>query len=278
MPNLDIKTILRSSDSKFLRNMPGIVIWIIAGIIRQKRMNRIMDKYRDYIGVDFLPKIIEELKLNVQIEGLHNLPETGKCFFVANHPFGVADGLILTNTVGQKYGRLKAIGNEAFDYVPNLRPLVTYVNVYGRTPKDYIQALDTIYRSDSPITHFPAGSVSRKDNGKIEDSEWQKSFIGKAISCERLIVPFHFYGRNSRFFYGVYRFRKLFGIKMNLELMLLPHELFNKEGKTIRVRIGKPVSWEKFDKSASHKEWAERLRKHIYELGKAPSADFEFKA
>lgn len=277
MPDLDIKSVLKNSDSKIFKKLPGFVFRLIALIIRQKRVNEIMEKYKDYDGVDFLPKIIEELKLRVEIEGLGNLPENGRCFFVANHPFGLADGLILTNTVGQKYGRLKAIGNDAFDYVPNLRPLVAYVNVYGRTPKDYVQNLEKVYTSDSPITHFPAGSVSRKDGGRIQDSEWQKSFIGKAISCQRDIVPFFFYGRNSRLFYFVYRARKFFGINTNIELMLLPYELFAKEGKAIRARIGRPIPWQIFDKSMTHKEWAEKLRQHVYNLGTAPSAGIEFK-
>ncbi|MBN1822182.1 MAG: 1-acyl-sn-glycerol-3-phosphate acyltransferase [Prolixibacteraceae bacterium] len=272
----DLKSIFRNSESPLLKKMPGFIISIISGIIYEKRINHIIEKYKNFDGVAFLPKIVEELKLKVEIEGLENLPETGKCFFVANHPFGFIDGLILTNTVGGKYGTLKAIGNDAFNYVPNLRPLVTYVNVYGRTPKDYIKILDEVYNSDSPITHFPEGQVSRKYNGKIQDNLWQKSFITKSVSCGRDIVPFYYYGRNSRLFYFIYSFRNFFGIKTNLELILLPHEMFRKKGETIRVRIGKPIPWQTFDKRASHKDWAEKLRKHVYKIGQAPSADLEF--
>jgi putative hemolysin len=276
MPSLDIKSIFKNSDSGFLKKLPGFVISLIAIIIREKRINRIIEKYKEFDGVDFLPKVIEELKLNVKIEGMEHLPENGKCFFVANHPFGFMDGLILTNTIGREYGRLKAIGNEAFNYVPNLRPLVAYVNVFGRTSKDYFNILNDVYNSDSPITHFPAGLVSRKHGGKIHDIDWQKSFITKAISCQRNIVPFYFYGRNSRLFYFIYSTRKFFGINTNIELMLLPHELFMKQGKTVKVRIGKPIPWQTFDKSMTHKDWAEKLRQHVYNIGKAPSADLEF--
>lgn len=276
VPYFDIKSIIKSSDSGFLKKLPGFIISIIAIIIREKRINGIIEKYKEFDGVDFLPKVIEELKLKVEIEGLDHLPENGKCFFVANHPFGFMDGLILTSTVGQKYGRLKAIGNEAFNYVPNLRPLVAYVNVFGRTSKDYISILNEVYNSDSPITHFPAGWVSRKHNGKNHDIEWQKSFITKSVACQRNIVPFYFYGRNSRLFYFIYSTRKFFGINTNIELMLLPHELFRKEGKTVKVRIGKPISWQTFDKSLTHKEWAEKLRQYVYKLGEAPSVELEF--
>jgi putative hemolysin len=274
--HLDLKSILKDTDSTFLRKLPGFVISIVAAIICQKRINYIINKYEDYIGVDFLQKIIEELKLNVEIEGLEHLPENGKCFFLGNHVYGFLDGLIMANTVGQKYGRLKAIGNDNFNYVPNLRPLIAFVNVYGRTPKDYINALNEVYDSDSPVNHFPSGTVSRKIDGKIQDFEWQKSVIAKAVSCHRDIVPFHFYGRNSRLFYFIYTTRKRLGIDMNFELMLLPRELFRKEGSTVKVRIGKPIPWQTFDKTYSQKDWAEKLRQHVYKLGEAPSAELDF--
>ena len=49
--------------------MPKWVISLLKKIIHQDEMNRILNKYEDCYGVDFLPKIIEELQLTVQIEG-----------------------------------------------------------------------------------------------------------------------------------------------------------------------------------------------------------------
>jgi putative hemolysin len=124
---------------------------------------------------------------------------------------------------------------------------------------------------DIPITHFPAGEVSRRYNGKVQDSEWQKSFITKAVSTGRDIVPFHFYGRNSNLFHIINIVRKLFGIKLNIELMLLPREMFRMKNKTIRVVIGEPVKYQSFDKSLSHLEWAQKVRSGVYELGNKKS-------
>lgn len=269
MKYIDIADIIQKSDSKLLRRLPGFVVKLIEKIICQKEMNDAMTTLSDKIGRDFLASMIPYLDLKLEIEGLENLPEKSRCFFAANHPFGIADGLILTYIVTQKYGTLKAIGNDAFMYIPNLRPLIATVNVFGRNPKEYVKALDELYESDTAITHFPAGEVSRKYNGKVQDCPWQKSFITKAISAKRDIVPFHFYGTNSRLFYFVSRLRKLFFIKMNIELIFLPRELFNKHGKAMRVKIGKPIPWQTFDSSMSHAEWAQKVRDHIYELGKS---------
>lgn len=154
---IDLDVAIQNSNSAFLKKMPKWVISLLKKIIHQDEMNRILNKYEDCYGVDFLPKIIEELQLTVQIEGEENLPADGRCFFAANHPFGFVDGLILTNTVGKKYGKLKAIGNDSFLLAPHLKPIIAAVNVFGSNPKAYLLELENLFESDSPITHFPAG-------------------------------------------------------------------------------------------------------------------------
>ena len=269
---IDISKIIRESKSELLKKLPGFVVSVISLIVKEDELNQVLNKYSDVIGVEFLSKIIEEFNLNVEIDGIENLPVSGRCFFASNHPFGIIDGLVLTHTVSQKYGSLKAIGNEAFMFIPQLRPLIAAVNVFGRSSKDYLKALDDTYDSDVALTHFPAGLVSRRFNGKVQDSEWQKSFITKAVSSKRDIVPFYFYGRNSRLFYMIHATRLMLGIKLNIELMMLPREMFRKKNTVIRVKIGKPIPHSVFDNSKTHREWAKKVRSHVYELGKSQSA------
>lgn len=263
---IDIASKFKKSDSNLLKNMPAFFVRMLAKVISENELNHILNKYSNDIGVDFLVKIIEEFNLKIEVEGKENIPENGKCIFVANHPFGIIDGLILTHTVSEKYGTLKAIANDAFMLIPQMHPLVAAVNVFGHSSKEYIMALNETYKSDVPVTHFPAGSVSRFFDRKVQDSEWQKSFITKAISSGRDVVPFFFYGRNSRLFYTIFIARQWFGIKTNIELALLPHEMFRKKSKTIKVKIGKPISWQTFDQSLSHAEWAQKVRGWVYDL------------
>ena len=61
-----------------------------------------------------------------------------------------------------------------------------------------------------------------------------KVFITKAVSYKRDIVPFYIYGRNSRFFYIISFVRRVLGIKSNIELIMLPREMFRKKNKTIK--------------------------------------------
>lgn len=274
MNYINISSVIRESNLKVLKRSPDFIITWIEKIIRQEEMNQILTKYSEYKGVDFLTKIVEEFNIKIEVEGSENLPENSRCFFLSNHPFGIIDGLVLTKIVSDKYGALKSIGNEAFMYVPHLWPLIAAVNVFGRNSKEYVTALEKTYDSDIPITHFPAGEVSRLYRLKVQDCRWQKSFVTKAISCERNIVPFFIIGRNSGFFYFVSSVRRMLGIKANIELILLPSEMFRKKNKTIKVKIGKLILSEKFDKTFSHTDWAQEIRKYVYDLGYNRESNF----
>jgi len=263
---INIQKLIKEGNSKFLKGLPGLIFVLIKIIIKEKEINRILSVYANYEGVEFLPKIISELNIKVEIEGMENLPENGRCFFVANHPFGFSDGLILTNTIAGKYGDFRAIGNEVFTKIPHIRSIVAAVNVFGTNSREYLWELEKVFASDLPITHFPAGLVSRLNGFDIEDKVWHKSFITKAIEHRRDVVPFFFFGRNSHLFYFIYFVRKILGIKTNLELVLLPREIFNKKNKTVRVKIGKPITYHTFTSSKTHFEWAHYAKQQVYNL------------
>jgi len=264
MKYINIENIVKNSNSKLLKRLPNFIIKIIGKIIKQDEINEILSEFKEYEGVLFLEKVIEKLNLNVEIEGVENLPENKKVIFVANHPFGILDGLLITSIVGKKYGVLKAIGNDAFMHIPQLKPLIVNVSVFNKSPREYYIELNKIYASNIPITHFPAGFVSRIRKWKIRDKKWEKSFIKKAISNQRNVIPIRFYGKNSNLFYTIFLLRKILHIKTNIELILLPRELFKKQNRTIKIKIMKPISYKSFDKSKSHLEWAEKIKSQVY--------------
>ena len=253
---IDIRKQIRNSESAFLKRLPGFIISVLTKIIRQKELNLLLNKYADLNTYDFLEVMLKEMNINLEVKGLENLPDQSKCFFVANHPFGIADGMILTYLVSRKYGDFRSIGNDVFLLIPPLRPIIAAINVFGTSQREYYRELEKVYNSDLPITHFPAGIVSRIVNGKVMDGPWLKSMISKSVSCNRDIVPLFFDGKNSRLFYSIFRIRKFLGIKLNIELMLLPNEFFNKKGKTINVHIGEMIPHTTFDKSKNQMEWA----------------------
>lgn len=263
---IDLDKNIRESDSAFLKRLPKFIVSTLKRIIRQDELNTVLNKYGSDVGLSFLNSMIADFKLDILITGKEHLPENGRCFFAANHPFGILDGLILTHTVASKYGHLTAIANDAFMLIPHLKPFITEVNVYGKSSKDRIKTLNEMYASDLPITHFPAGEVSRVYQGVVQDAPWQKSFIKKAVEHKRDIVPLYFEGENSRLFYNIFKIRRALGIKLNLELMLLPREFFRKRNATIRLHIGKPIPYTRFTSQHNHEEWAQVVRAEVYAL------------
>jgi len=266
MTIIDIEHIIKESDSKFLKSLPSVFVKAIAVVIKQKQLNKLFKDNAEYVGVDFPPKVLEYLNVKIDIIGELNLPKDGRCIFVANHPFGFLDGLVLFSIVGKKYGDLRMITNDDLGYIDNLKPIMANVKVFGKSSKQYITELNNVYNSNLPITNFPAGLVSRIKDKKIRDGKWQKSFIKKAIETKRDVVPIRIRGRNSILFYTVFISRNILKINANIELALLPSEMFRKRNRTIRVSIGKPISYKTFDKSLSHLEWAQKVKEQVYKL------------
>jgi putative hemolysin len=123
-----------------------------------------------------------------------------------------------------------------------------------------------LYASDKCILIFPAGLVSRKQHGVIKDLTWNKSFVTMARKHKRKVIPVHIEGSNTGRFYNLANWRKRLGIKANIEMMLLPDEMYRQYHKTIRITIGKPIEWQQFGQGVSDQEWARRIYGQVYEL------------
>jgi len=264
MASIDINNILAQSNVKMLRNLPPFAVRWIKRIIYLNEINKELENLHNRKGSEFHNAILESLNIEVEYKGIENLPENSRCFFVANHPFGILDGLMLTKMLLEKYGDCKAIGNVAFDYIPQLRPYVISNPSDPQKHKEFALEMDRIFASITAVSHFPAGYVSRLFKGKIRDIPWKKTFVSKAITHQRDIVPMHFEGKNSNLFYIVNMIRRLLGIKMNIEYVLLPHELFNKKNRKYTLIIGKPISFTSLDNSKNHQDWANEIRKISY--------------
>ena len=122
------------------------------------------------------------------------------------------------------------------------------------------------FKSDNHLIMFPAGLCSRRQNGVIKDLEWKKSFIVESVKSQRDVVPIHFEGRNSNFFYNLANISKMLGIKFNIAMVYLADEMFKNRHKTFTITIGKPISWQTFDKSKTPAQWAEYVKEIVYKL------------
>jgi putative hemolysin len=263
---IDIEKAIRAGNSRFLRSLPGFVIRIMRRIIREDDINLAIWRSRQLDGVPFVKDILAGWEVKVFVEGLENLPESGRLIFAANHPVGGIDALAFVGGIGEKYPNIISPANELLYYIPNMRSLIFGLNVFGKTSREAAKGLQDLYSSDRPVFIFPAGEVSRRKKGKISDNPWQKSFITKAVENKRDVVPVHISGRNSGLFYNVARIRTFLGIKMFIETLLLPREMMKQRKSTVKITVGQPIGWQTFTAGMNHTEWAQKVKETVYSL------------
>ena len=266
---VDFDKIFKTRTPLLYKFLPRFVIRYIERFLYQDGVNEIITRYQNDYGLEFTEKILSDyFDINLVVEGKENLPETGRFIFVSNHPLGGLDGLANIATIGKIFGDVKHIVNDLLMNLRNLDPVFFPANVFGRQTKQLIADMNKLYASDYQVITFPAGMVSRRINGKIQDLEWKKSFVAKSIQYRRDVVPMYFAGKNSSLFYNVAHWRKKLKIKINLEMLLLPREVWKQKSKTIRIFIGKPIPYSTFDKSRTRAEWATLVREKVYNLDK----------
>ncbi len=272
---INVTEVLKKKNPALARAMQGFIINFIRRIIHEDVINYCIITNRNYYGLEFVEKSLSLLGFTYDVEGKENIPTEGRYIFAANHPLGGFDGLILINEVGKYFKELKFIVNDVLLNIENLKPVFVPVNnISGKQTTEYARRIDETYRSQQQVLNFPAGLCSRKQGGKVKDLEWKKSFIAKAVKYERDIVPVFVSGKNSGFFYNLSNIRRFFGVKANVEMFFLPHEMFKQKNKNVTIKFGKPISYKIFDKRFTNKEWASKLRAHVYKLKQDINTDF----
>ena len=266
---IDIKQVLRQKAPSVARKIPGFMVDYLIRTVHQDELNEILRRYHDKDGVAFMQELIGYFDLNLELVNEENIPAEGRYIFASNHPLGGLDGICLSAIIGGRFdGKIRYLVNDLLLYLSNLRSIFVPINKHGAQGKKNAELIEKAYASDNQIITFPAGLCSRKQNGKIQDTERKKSFIQKAVEYRRDIVPVFFEGRNSNFFYRLANMRKALGIKMNYEMIYLPDEMFKSKHKTYSIHFGKPIPWQTFDSSRKPAEWAEWVKEIVYNLKK----------
>jgi 1-acyl-sn-glycerol-3-phosphate acyltransferase len=264
---IDIRKIFYNKNPALARLLPGFVFRYLERIAHQQDINGFLEKHGEKMGLDFARAAILDFNVKVNIRGDENLPPKGRFIFAANHPLGGFDGILLMDVLSRYYNDFKFLSNDLLMNIINLHPVFIPINKHGKQATEAALKLDEAFLSDTHIVTFPAGLVSRKIGGEVMDLVWHKNFISKAIHYERDIVPVFFTGRNSDFFYRLFRIRSFLGIKANLEMFYLVDETFRHRNDTLTVTFGKPISYTVFDKSKTHPGWAKWVKEQVYALG-----------
>ncbi len=263
---VDMRDVFTEKAPKLSKLVPGFLFKYLNRIMHIKEFNEILSTYGDKYGIDFANSMVEYFNVSQEIKGLENIPKDGRFIFAANHPIGGFDGILLITNVSKVLGEVRFLVNDVLMNVPQLEGIFVPIDKHGSNGRHFAKVIQDNYESDVQIIIFPSGYASRKIKGKVTDLEWKKHFIQKSIQYQRDIIPVHVSGQNSKFFYRLANFRKAIGLKWNLEMFFLADESFRHRGSKFTVTFGKPISYKTFDKSKTHKEWAEDVRKILYSL------------
>ena len=264
--HLDIEQVIMSKAGDKGKYIPKFLINWFKKFMHIDFINEYLKE--GYVGVEFCENAIKYLGVELEVHGLENLPKDGRTYtFVSNHPLGAIDGVTLGAIIGREYdGKIKYLMNDLLMNLKGMAPLGIPVNKLGGQARNLPKLINEVYESDNQMLVFPAGLCSRKIDGRIQDIEWGKSFVKKSRDTGRDIVPIHFEGENSKRFYRIANWQKKLGLKFNFAMMLLPDEMYKSRGRKYKITIGKPIDINSLDKSKNDNQWAQEIRKIVYEL------------
>ncbi len=263
---LDIEQVIKSKAGKKAKYVPKFLINWFTNFMHLDYINGYLKE--GYVGVEFCENCLKYLGVEIEVNGLENLPKDGRTYtFASNHPLGAIDGVTLCAIIGKEYdGKIKCLMNDILMFLKGMAPLGIPVNKTGGQARNLSRLVNEVYESDNQLIICPAGLCSRKIDGKIQDLPWGKSFIKMSRQSGRDIIPVHFEGENSKRFYRIANIQKKLGLKFPLAMMLLPDEMYKSAGRKYKITFGKPIPVATLDKSKSDHEWAQAIRSMAYEL------------
>jgi len=265
--SIDVEQVIASKNKKVLKWIPTFVISYLKKVIHQDELNAFLYKNSKEMGLDFVKAAIEQFGIKLVVEGAENISPNERQMIVANHPLGGMDGIALMHVVGQIRKDILFPVNDILMNLPNVKELFVPINKHGSNMEN-ARIIDQAFESDAMMLYFPAGLVSRKQKGRIEDLEWKKTFVRKARTYKRDVIPTYISGKNTNWFYNLARWRKVLGININLEMLYLVDEMVKQKDKEIKITFGRPIPYQTFDRSKKDIEWAKEIKSIVYQIEK----------
>ncbi|MBZ5616576.1 MAG: lysophospholipid acyltransferase family protein [Acidobacteriia bacterium] len=208
-----------------------------------------------------------KIKLEVQPADIDRIPAEGPLVAVANHPFGVLDGVALAELLLRVRPDVKIMTNALLEGIPELREHCIFVDPFqaacstDKNLKTLKQAMAWL-RQGGALAVFPAGEVSQWNvrQAQVTDPAWNTVAARLVRKTGASALPVYFCGRNS------VTFQLLGLINPQLRTLFLLQEFLQQRGKDVRVRIGGAIQSELISNLDSDEEATEYLRLRTYLL------------
>lgn len=262
---------------------PKLKRWFIRsieGLSGRDRFTRLYEIWRnDIVGKTdrVFGKMLDLINVDLKVEGTwppQTLPD-GPIVIVANHPFGIGDGIAVL-AIAEQLGRpFRVLINNELLKVPEMAPYSLPVS-FEETKEALALNMQTrhealrLLKDGVTVVIFPAGGVAtaKKGFGRAEDLPW-KMFPAKLIQAARAnVVPVYFEGQNGRLFHLASK------ISLTLRVSLLIREFRRLSGSTIQARVGRMIPWEELSSHADRKDLLARLFGAVFDMAPAERRKF----
>src|SRR5580700_6932778 len=228
-----------------------------------------------------LENLLAEMRVGLSVGAADQarIPATGPVVVVANHPYGVLDGAILTVLLTRVRPDVKVLTNFLLADVPELQRHCIFVDPFqsDRSVESNRRALRESLawlQSGGMLAIFPAGEVSQwqMPAGQIADPKWNDTAVRLIRRTGATALPVYFCGHN-----GV-GFQLLGMIHPRLRSAFLLQEFLQQEGKTVEVRVGSGIPEDALEAIGEDREAIEYLRWRTYLLARRSKPDVSWPA
>lgn len=187
-------------------------------------------------------RALDVLGVSLEVSGLQRIPSCGPCLLVANHPFGMMEGIALGALVRAVRPDIRILGNSLLMQVPAFRELTIPVDPFGgpEAARRNVAGMRAACRwldEGGALLVFPAGEVAhlRVAERGVTEGPWAPHLARLARREGVTVVPVHFQGRNRL------RFQLAGLVHPLLRTALLPREFWARRGRPLRGAVGEPL-------------------------------------
>lgn len=269
MNEISVEQVLSSKYPDFADKPSSIrnsTLYLLRRLVREREINSFLANNQHLQGFEFIDQVLDHFNFSYSLDNRAraNIPSTGRVIIVANHPLGALDGLALLKLVGEVRKDVKIVANDMLMHFDTLQSLFLPVDNMGKnTRKRDIGRIVQSLQNEQAIIIFPAGEVSRAGLTGIKDGKWNSGFLRIARKANAPILPVYIGGKNSSLFYGISYLNR------NLSTLLLPREMFNKQSKTLPIKIGEPIPFSQIDAvPVTNQEKVKLLKKNLYRIAR----------